>query len=342
MKRTLFTISVILIIIIASVALFLISKSEFEERWSNKNVEEFITYMYPITEEKYVASIFISKILTEEDVTILSIFSEKELPIIVEMENEELGNIEELEEKNILGNIVYPAFLSLIVEKEEKNIIDELLCGLRKGEYCIKEVEVKELSLLKSSYPYPSLSEKDSKEFFAYNLDKGTSTPTASDEQECQNLLSEYLLSNRKGIDTSGVYKEIEEMECNDPINLLYYSSLLTNGDPLYNYTKDLVCKNVEQNYDGIFGEIFSEKEIEKLENLCIIEIEEDGYTQVWKEGEKISKEILLVLEGEDGLDIKDFVGTQLYTSTPSPYCVYMYACTLEINNLSKIMFELE
>lgn len=344
-KTLLISIGVLSLIILFLFSFIFFTKVGWNEVYKESSLQTIQEYFYEISENKYVGT-FLAYQIEDGEKNIKFLISPPSLELEISIEKEKISTKEEINPIETTYGNLYPTFILVNTTKEEKDIIDKGICIFRGGDYCSREVSISEISLYENTYPYPTLTEEESKEFAFYNLEKGKKYAGEYDDKEikCLEYMSEYLINEGE---RESILKEISELNCNHLSSLLLYSNLLPEGDKLNKYVEEVACLGYSKLEQEDVDILFSSKTIEIFNNICdtryVLSIQKEE--SFGEDLTMLPRELLLLLnstvsERNDEIinNKMELIMGQIFTSISSPYCSYLYICNPELINLSKVI----
>jgi len=346
-KIFLIFLSFILLISISVVALFVFKEPKWKETYANETVEYLYKNMFRLSEEKFVGTLLPYEILPFEDDVIIGFFSfQGEVKLYIE--KEKIGLQEDIDFVETEYGIYAPVFLSVEIKQDRGNIENQLRCVFGEQERCIKKFDISKVEIYENRYPYPILTEEQSREFTLSNLGKyeKESNETEVEERRCLNLMSEYIINiqNRERI-----LKEFSELTCKDLSTSLLYANLLEKEDPFYKQMEEKICKEYSQLEQIDVESIFLPTAIPIYNEMCNVNFVAPANPQEFLEDNiyQTPRNILYLLNNRESMEydermeeIKELLTRDLFTSFGSPYCLNMYICNPELINLSKVIFD--
>jgi hypothetical protein len=344
-KTLLISIGVLSLVILFLFSFIYFKKVEWKEVYQESTLQTIQENFYEISEDKYVGT-FLAYQIEDGEESIKFFISPPSLELEISIDKEKISTKEEIETiKTTYGNL-YPTFLIINTEKEEKNIIDKGICIFRGGEYCNRDLSIDGVSLHENTYPYPTLTDDESKEFALFNIEKSKEYAEDYEDKEikCLEYMSEYLVNEGE---RESIIKDITELNCNHLSSLLLYSNLIPEGDKLNKYVEETVCLGFSKLEQEDVDILFSSKTIEIFNKMCNTQYDLSIQKEESFSGDltMLPRELLLLLNntiGEDNNERirnkRELIMEQIFTSISSPYCSYLYICNPELINLSKVI----
>jgi hypothetical protein len=344
-KTLLISIGILLLVILSLFSFIYFKQVEWKEIYKESELQTIQEYFYEISEDKYLGT-FLAYEIEDKEESIKFLVSPPSLELEISIDKGNISTQEEIETIETEYGNLYPIFLIVNTQKEDKNIIDKGICIFRGNDYCKRELSILDVSLHENTYPYPTLTEVESKEFALFNIENSKKYAGEYDDKEikCLEYMSEYLVSEDG---RESLLKEISEANCNHLSSLLLYSNLLPQEDSLNKYVQEVICLGYSKLEQEDVDTLFSQKTVGIFNKMCdtqyvlSIPVEEN----LGEDLTMLPRELLLLLnskeeEGnEEEMDSKrKLIMKRIFTSISSPSCSYLYICNLELINLSKVI----
>ena len=347
LKIFLILLSFILLISILLVVFLSLKKPKWEETYENDTVKYLDENMFKLSEEKLVATLWPYEILPFDEDIILG-FSSFEGDVKLYIEKEKIALQEEIEFVETEYGRYAPVFLSVEIKKDKGSLLDQLKCVFGIEDICIAEVDIFNVQIYENRYPYPTLTDEQSKEFTLYNISKYERGDSKEEivERQCLNLMSEYLVNIQE---RGKILNTLSELTCGDISTSLLYANLLEKDDPFYKQMEEKICKEYSQ-LEQIDVEIMLLPTAIPIYNeMCnvsfLVPINQEEFLD--ENIFQTPRNILYLLNNRESMEydekigeIKEVLTRDLFTSFDSPSCLNMYICNPELINLSKVIFD--
>lgn len=348
-KTLLISIGVLSLVILSLFSFIYFKKVEWKDIYKDSGLQTIQEYFYEISEDKYVGT-FLAYQMEDDEESIKFLISPPSLELEISIDKRKISTKEEVETIETTYGNLYPTFLIIDTEKEEKTLIDKGICIFRGGEYCSREVSISEVFLHENTYPYPTLTEEESKEFAFFNIENSKKYAGEYEDKEirCLEYMSEYLVNEDE---RASLLKKVSDLDCGNLSSILLYANLLTEGDELYKSIEEEICMDYTELEQEDIDTLLSSTTVGMLNKMCntqyALSVEKE---EIFEENMfLLPKEILFLLNSEESVEnierintIKKFLVQELFTTIDSPSCVYLYICNTELINLSKVIFSEE
>ena len=350
-KKVLIGITISFLILFLS-SLVLFSNPVWEYKYENESEKYLHSNLYEISKDKLVGSLWIFDISSSENLLYITPFNNTERINRIEIDASKIGVLEDIEMKEIIDGSLAPIFLSIQIEIEKKNVFDKVSCLIKKGDYCSKDLSFSKIDIFNNKYPYPTLSEQESKELALFNIEaiEKSSSIISSEETICPELLSEYIYMSSNELDSEEILNKLKKIECTDILSLLSYIKIVEQSDSIYSHLKDELCEQIEPMDINNLNAVIRNSDIPILEEVCNLKEGLKAEEEEIKEDIFLTNQRILYILNKQGdsdfneikKDVINFLGVDVFTSWESPYCKNMYMCNMELINLSKVIFEIE
>ena len=350
-NKSLIIISILFCLLLVPLGFILFQKNpEWENNFISESEEYLYNNLYKLSDEKFVGSFWIFDTFLSKEKIYLTPYNNTKRITQIEIDVNKVKVFEEIRMKEIIEDSLSPVFLSMQLSVERKNLWDKVSCLYLNKESCKRDVSISQLDIYNNRYPYPTLSEKDSKELAIYSIElieKSTNLPTI-DEAKCSELMSEYVYKSSKGLDSDQTLKTFKETDCTDIYALLSYSKIIENSEPLYPEIKEKLCGLTDSIDIEYLDTIIKNSDVNTFKEICSIEGELKGIeVELNDDISFTSQRILDILSkkkesnfDEIKIDMLNFLSGDVFTTWESPYCENLYLCNMELINLSKIILE--
>lgn len=337
----------LIILLIASLSLlyfFTVRDTEWEYSYETDTVKYIYENMYEVPNNRYVWTAYVYEVVPLGDNIVIGTFPYvNEVKLIFNKDkidgHESLSYIE-----TEFGNLS-SVFFSIQLKEDKGNIFEVFKCAINEESRCTIQVSLLKTDMYQNEYPYPTLSEQESRDFALYNIMKyeKEDIEEKSIELRCNDYMSEYIISKDRN-----TLEKIKSLNCtNYPINILY-ANMVGEEDPFYKYIKEKECPYYLK---------FKEKDIEKvltsttasiLTSMCGVTYKGLSNDKEYVEDDiqLIGRNILFTLSDKEIPEynerinnVKEILTREIFTSFPSPMCSIERFCSIELINLSMIVF---
>lgn len=346
LKISLILLSFILLISTLLVILFIFKKPKWEEVYENDTVEYLNENMFKLSEEKLIATLWAYEILPFDEDIIVG-FNSPDGDVKLYLDQEKISLQEEIDFVDTEYGTYAPVFLSVEIKKDKGTILDQFKCLFGKEDKCITKIDILNVQIYENRYPYPTLTEEQSKEFALDNINKYGKDDYGIDtvERKCLNLMSEYVVNIE---DREKILDKLSEITCSDISTSLLYANLVEKDDAFYTQIKERACEGITQLEQSDAEILFSPTAIRIYNEMCNTSyiVPEDRQESLDENTYQTSRDILHLLNNRENEEydkrigeIKELLTSDLFTSFTSPSCFHMYICNPELINLSKVIF---
>lgn len=346
LKISLTLLSFILLVSIFLVVTFFLKKTQWKDVYRNDTVKYLNENMFEFSEERFVGTLWAYEILPFDKDIIVG-FNSPDGDVKLYLNQENISLREEIDFVDTEYGKYAPVFLSVEIKKDKGTILDQLKCVLGKEDRCITKVDIFDVQIYENRYPYPTLTDEQSKEFTLFNIKRYEKSFIAYDDNEnmlCYYLMSEYIVNKN-----SDVLEELSNMACSDYSAPLLYANLVEKGDPLYKQTQERVCNSFFKLKQEDAESLFLPTALRIYNEMCnsSFTISDNQHEYSEDNIRRTSANILFLLNNVEDvrsndrmIKMKEILTRDLFTSFASPTCLYLYMCNEELVNLSRVIFE--
>lgn len=325
--------------------LYLLAKPQWNILYEYEEYSYLTENLYP-KDDKYVGTIWVDYIEIDENyLHIHPVYSDVDIQL-------ESSKIEETEDSlsDIVKSEPYPMYLSITFSYEDKNMLEKLQCNYLK-KACTRVATVDSWRVYSITYPYPELSEEESKELIDRNMQYYLQNDIYDwHDNSYGNLLAEYVYNEKIGIDRGHIVQELKGIVWTDVKELITYSTFIDSSDPLYPIIKDKICEDIKSTDYSTLPVSFTEMDVSTMSGMCGASISnikavDSEYKLEYK---NIDNNLLMLLRDNDlvlqdeRVEMEMLLTTILFNASSSPLCsiadVNEYVlCTPELVYLTKL-----